>query len=130
MSRKSLDQLGRQQLAVMETIWDLGEANVHQVRERIARKRPLAYTTILSTLQKLEKAGWITHRSVGRNYAYRATCTREQAGSNSLRSLLLRVFHGNPLLLLESLLDSNTVSDAELKQIRALIAERKKGDPS
>ena len=68
MTRKRLDELGSLQLAVMEVLWKKGEGSVQSVREALARKKKSpAYTTILSVLQKLEKAGWVGHRAEGRS---------------------------------------------------------------
>ena len=68
MKRKPLDDLGELQRSVLETVWDLGEASVHQVRERLNRTKQLAYTTVLSAMQKREKAGWLDHRTEGKSY--------------------------------------------------------------
>ena len=92
MGRKSIDQLGELQKAVMESLWELGEATVGQVRERLRREPAAAPTTILSVMQKLEKAGWSTHRSEGRSYVYLPTRSRDQAGTSTLRTLIDRVF--------------------------------------
>jgi predicted transcriptional regulator len=88
MSRKSLGDLGQLQRSVIELVWDLGEASVHQVRERLRRKKKLAYTTILTTLQKLEKAGWLRHRSEGKVYVYTPMKTRKEAGVGSVRKFV------------------------------------------
>ena len=94
MTRKSFDDLGELQRAVLETIWELGEANVHQVRKRPARRKQLAYTTVLSAMQKLEKAGWLTHRAEGKSYVYTPARSRAEAGAGSVRQFLKRVFAG------------------------------------
>src|SRR5213079_2899388 len=91
MPRDSLDDLGDLQKAVMEAAWDLGEATVQQVRDRIGGKKPPAYTTVLSVMQKLEKAGWLDHRAEGRTYVYRPTKSRREVGSRSLRSFMKNV---------------------------------------
>jgi len=71
MSGKLLDDLGQLQRAVIEVVWELGEASVHQVRKRLACKKKLAYTTVLTAMQKLEKAGWLRHRTQGKSlYLY------------------------------------------------------------
>ena len=83
MASQSLDGLGDLQRAVMEIVWELDEATVHQVRGRLnkrRRKKKLAYTTVLSVMQKLEKSEWLTHSSKGRTYLYKPTRTR-RAGS-------------------------------------------------
>jgi BlaI family penicillinase repressor len=77
MSRGSLDDLGDLQKAVMEIVWSLGEASVNQVRAKLGRRK-LAYTTVLSVMQKLDKAGWLTHREEGRAYVYLPTKSRDE----------------------------------------------------
>ena len=66
MSKQPLDQLGKLQREVVEAVWDLGEATVRQVWERICPKKDLAYTTILAAMQRLERSGWLRHRVEGK----------------------------------------------------------------
>src|SRR5262245_43739938 len=99
MARKAVEELGALQAAALEVVWTLGEATVHQVRERLAREKPLAYTTVLTALQKLEKAGWLTHRALGRTYVYVPTATRRQSVSVSALRLVKKAFGGDPLRL-------------------------------
>ena len=126
MTRRSLESLGTLQRAVMETVWKLGEATVHDVRDRLLRKEPLAYTTVLSAMQKLEKLGWLRHRRERRTYVYKATRTRKQAGAHSLRKFTRHVFGGNPLLLFESLLEAEELSEQELAALRRQIDAKRK----
>ena len=88
MAERSLDNLGKLQRAVMEIVWELGEASVSQVRARLGRRKPPAYTTVLSVMQKLEKTGWLAHREAGRAYVYIPSCTREEAGRAAAQQLL------------------------------------------
>ena len=124
MQRKSLDDLGELQRAVLETVWDLREANVHQVRERLAKKKKLAYTTVLSAMQKLEKAGWLDHRAEGKTYVYFAAASREQAGAGSVRGLLKRVFAGDAMAMFQHLIRESTLSADELGELKRLIEEK------
>lgn len=126
MTRKSIGDLGELQKAVMEVIWELGEATVTQVRERLNVERSLAYTTVLSVMQKLDKTGWLRHRSEGRTYVYQPTQTREQEGARSLRAFTGRVFGGKPLLLFQHLLDDERLSDEDISELEKMIEQRKK----
>ena len=126
MSGKPLDQLGKLQRAVVEIVWELGEATVHQVRDRLGRAKPPAYTTILSAMQKLEKAGWLRHRADGRAYVYGPARSRAQAGAHSLRRLIDRAFRGDRLLLFQRLLDEHDLSDEELAALKKMIRQREK----
>ncbi len=127
MTRKSLDDLGELQRAVLETVWELGEANVHQVRDRLAQKKQLAYTTVLSAMQKLEKAGWLTHRAEGKSYVYLPMQTREQAGAGSVRRFLNSIFAGNAVAMFQHLIREGNLNADELGELKRLI-EQKEGE--
>jgi len=126
VSGKLLDDLGELQRAVIEVVWELGEASVHQVRKRLARRKRLAYTTILTAMQKLEKAGWLRHRTQGKSYIYLPTRTREEAGANSVRRFAERVFDGDALLMFQHLVRQSTLSDEELRELRKMIDQKRK----
>jgi BlaI family transcriptional regulator, penicillinase repressor len=123
---KSLDSLGDLQGAVMETVWKLGEATVQQVRDELTKSKSLAYTTVLSAMQKLEKAGWLDHRSDTRTYIYFPLQSRQQAEGSALRQFTRRVFRGDPLLLFEHLLENEQLADDDLAELRKNIDRRRK----
>jgi len=125
MSRRSLDDLGDLQKTVMEIVWALGEASVNQVKTKLARRK-LAYTTVLSVMQKLDKAGWLTHREEGRAYVYRPVVTRAEAGRSSLRQFIDRVCGGDPIAMFQHLLDDQELSAADLAELRKMIDKRRK----
>ena len=126
MTRKALDDLGELQRAVLETIWELGEANVHQVRERLAQRKQLAYTTVLSAMQKLEKAGWLGHRAEGKSYVYTPTQTRDQAGAGSVRRFLNSIFAGDTIAMFQHLIRESDLDTDELGELKRLIEQKEK----
>lgn len=126
MIRTSLDNLGELQRAVMDVVWQRGEASVHDVRDRLSRPKELAYTTILTTLQKLEKAGWLTHRSEGKSYVYLPTRSRQQAGAGSVRRFLKQVFEGDAVAMFQHLIREGDLSEQDLREVRKMIEERRK----
>ncbi len=123
---KHLDDLGDLQAAVMEAVWKLREATVEQVRSKIRRAKPPAYTTVLTVMQKLEKAGWLEHRREGRAYVYNATRTRSEQGSLSLQRFVKRVFGGDAKRMLQHLLETEELSQTDLVEIRKMIDQRRK----
>jgi len=126
MSGKLLDDLGELQRAVIEVVWELGEATVHQVRTQLRRKKRLAYTTVLTAMQNLERAGWLRHRSEGKSYVYVPTRTREEAGANSVRKFVERMFDGDALLMFQHLMRQSKLGDQELRELRKIIDEKRK----
>jgi len=68
--------LGPLEVAVLDIVWDRGESAVRDVVERLLR--PLAYTTVMTTLDRLYKKGLLTRRKSERAFLYTARLTREQ----------------------------------------------------
>lgn len=123
---RGFDELGTLQQEIMATVWADGEAMVQEVRDRLAAdQRDLAYTTILSAMQKLERLGWLTHREEGRTYVYRSTRSRERESRATLRRTLRQLFQGDRALLLQQLIADSDVTDEELAALRRLIQKRK-----
>ena len=125
--RKSFPDLGGLQREVMTIVWACGEASVQQVRDQLDRARPPAYTTVLSAMQKLEKAGWLKHRSEGRSYVYLPSRPWEKESRQSLKKLLQSVFQGDRRLLLQQLLDDDKLKPDELEELYKLIRNHRKG---
>jgi predicted transcriptional regulator len=121
MGKKSLDHFGELQRAVIEVVWELGEASVRQVWKRLCHERDLAYTTVLTAMQRLEQAGWLKHRTEGRKNVYLPTRTRAQAGAGSVRKFVQRMFDGNALLLFRQLVEEGELDDDELQELQQLI---------
>jgi BlaI family penicillinase repressor len=127
MSKKPSEiRLGRLELQIMSVVWDKGSATVHDVKKALARGRKPAYSTILTMMRKLEAKGYLEHQVSDRTYVYRATISRQTARRSLLGDLLERVFEGSPSLLISSLVEQNRVTEEELREIRKLIAERRR----
>ena len=127
MAKRSIDQLGELQRAVMQIVWELGEATVQQVRQQLKRTKQPAYTTVLSVMQKLEKQGWLCHKAAGRQYVYMPKQTIRQAGAKSLSRFIDRVFQGDALLMFQHLIEDDNLDDGDLAALRKMLDQRKKG---
>jgi predicted transcriptional regulator len=68
--------LGYLEDAVMDIVWSSGKANVRDVAEKLAR--PLAYTTVMTTLDRLYKKGLLDRRKLERAFVYSPRLSREQ----------------------------------------------------
>jgi predicted transcriptional regulator len=68
--------LGYLEDAVMEIVWSTGNVNVRDVTEKLAR--PLAYTTVMTTLDRLYKKGLLDRRKLERAFVYSPRLSREQ----------------------------------------------------
>jgi predicted transcriptional regulator len=66
--------LGHLETCVMDVVWARGDSNVRDVAEELAR--PLAYTTVMTTLDRLFKKGLLERRKVERAFIYSPRLSR------------------------------------------------------
>ena len=118
--------LGALETQVMEAVWRRGGAV--SVRDVHARFEPrLAYTTVMTTMDRLFKKGLLERRKEGRAFLYSARVTRRQlafdAGAGLIRGLLES--EGEPAL--SFLVDAVTDRDRELlDRLEWLVREKKR----
>jgi predicted transcriptional regulator len=74
--RRSPQPLGPLEVLVMETVWRHGECNVRDVADRL--ERPLAYTTVMTTLDRLFKKGLLERRKEQRAFLYTPRFSRAE----------------------------------------------------
>jgi predicted transcriptional regulator len=112
---------GDLQLRVLEALWDGGELTAADVQEALSQRRRLALTTISTVLQRMDKAGLVTHRSEGRQHIYRAKVTRDRLRTSGVRSLLRRFFDGDPAALVSHLVDAEGLGSEDLTRVKQLL---------
>jgi predicted transcriptional regulator len=83
------------ELLCLRALWSLGEGNVKAVRQIVVESRPLAYTTIMTVLDRLVRKGMLARRKVGRSFSYAPQATRDAARRAAVRELLEGYFDGS-----------------------------------
>ena len=119
---KPKTQLTPLELHIMKTLWESGPGNVQAVQEKLSGER-LAYTTVQTMLNILQRKGKVKRRLVGKAYEYRAVLSRENAVREALRDLLDRMFGGSVEDLLMTLVKSRQLDVDTLAQLQQLIEE-------
>jgi predicted transcriptional regulator len=113
------------ELDIMSVLWELGEATVSEVRDRI--DPGLAYTGISSMIRTLELKGYVAHRrGEGRTHIYYPVIEPEAAGESALSRVLDKVYGGSPIKLLAHLVEQRRMSDKELERMRELLQQPKR----
>jgi predicted transcriptional regulator len=93
----------RLELDCLKALWTLGEGNVKQVRDLLATDRDLAYTTVMTVLDRLARRGGVERRKVGRSFVYLPILTQACVRRLALRELLVCYFDGSAQQLREYL---------------------------
>lgn len=108
-------------MEILHHVWELGEATVAQVQERILKKRKVAYTTVMTIMKNLNDKGYLKYRKDGVTYVYSARKKPEDVQSSLVSGLLDKVFKGSGSALVQALVKAENLSDKELKEIRNMI---------
>ena len=111
------------QREIMEIIWDRGEATVAEVRDSLARRRPLARNTVQTTLVRLEERGWLKHREEGRTFIYSANRPQTASLGAKVARLVDRWFAGSTDQLVTALIEYRGLAPGEADRIREKIAK-------
>jgi predicted transcriptional regulator len=112
--------LTRRELDIMSVLWELGEATVTEVRDRI--DPDLAYTSISSMIRTLEIKKYVSHRrGEGKTHIYFPVIAAERAGEGALGRVLNKIYGGSPIKLLAHLVEQNRLSEKELARMRELL---------
>ena len=112
-------RLGRRELEMLNIVWDLGEATVQDVCDRLERRA--AYSTVLTMMRTLEGKGVLDHRMDGRTFVYSARISREDVQESMLRSVRDVLFGGSVASLVNAMLHQSAMSPEELQELRRLL---------
>lgn len=84
------------ELDCLRALWRLGEAaSVKDVRGVLTENRNLAYTTVMTVLERLAKRGAVEREKNGRAFVYRPLMARDQARRLALKQLVDTYFEGS-----------------------------------
>ena len=125
-SRKAPSQLTPLELRIMQVLWENGASTVQAVQEKLPGEL-LAYTTVQTMLNVLQRKGKVKRRLVGRAYEYRPVLSRERALRDAAGDLLDRMFGGSVDALLMSLVKSRQIDAEKLAKLQRLIDEHEGG---
>lgn len=120
--------LGPLEQRVLDYLWRRRSAvTVREVRAALGRE--LAYTTVMTTLDRLFKKGLLDRQPAGRAFRYVPRATREAFGASQVRALLARFFRRGSAStpLLSSLVEAVSEHDrALLPELQRLVREKER----
>jgi BlaI family transcriptional regulator, penicillinase repressor len=104
----------RLELECLKALWTLGEANVRDVQS--ALDRPLAYTTVMTVLDRLTRRRCVERKKVGRGFMYSAVLSRDSVRRVALDDLIHCFFDGSEESLRHYLQTRATLSGVAMRQ--------------
>lgn len=118
MTKKDVKRLTPLEGQIMDALWEESPATVRQIQERLRAVKPMAYNTVLTMMRILRDKGFLASERQGRTDVYQPQVSRQHMGKRSLGEVMELFFAGSAKDLVSQLLDSDEVSEEEIKQIR------------
>jgi predicted transcriptional regulator len=80
---------GELEAVLMDRIWEHGgPVTVRELFDELRRERPIAYTTVMSTMDNLHRKGWLARDKDGKAYRYTAIASRDEYSARLMREAM------------------------------------------
>ena len=116
--------LGSLELEVMEFMWRAEEASVQQVAGAINRRRPIAYTTVMTVMGHLVDKGLLSRTMEGKRYRYVVARSRDEFLRETSRTRVRTLLDDfGDLVIAQFLGEIDNLDDDRLEELRSRVQE-------
>jgi predicted transcriptional regulator len=118
---------GELEAVIMHRVWDHhGPITVRDLFDDLRQGRPIAYTTVMSTMDNLHRKGWLARERDGKAYRYTAVASREEYSARLMREALAEA--GDTEAVLSHFVA--TMDDSQAEALRAVLDKLAGEQPS
>ena len=117
-------QLTKAEEQIMQVLWDLQEASVKEVIDKLPEPKP-AYNTVSTIIRILETKEFVAHKSIGRGYVYHPIIEKEAYSNQSLHKLMNGYFNGSFKNMVSFFVKENKMDVKELESILKEVNKKK-----
>ncbi|AWV05866.1 BlaI/MecI/CopY family transcriptional regulator [Marilutibacter maris] len=115
--------IGGQELALLQYIGQRGEASVAEVAAGFGEAHGLARSTVLTMMERLRGKGYLKRRRVDGRYGYSATAGEDDVVQGAVGRFVEKTLHGSVSPFVAWMSKRGEVSDEELAELEALVAQ-------
>ncbi len=112
------------ELEILQILWDVKEARVKEIFDKLSGYKEVGYTTVLKTMQIMHEKGVLEREADGKSHIYRALVEKKDIQEKFLDKILNKVYHGSAYNLVMSALGNYSASEKELEQIKEFIKQQ------
>jgi predicted transcriptional regulator len=124
--RPKSSTLTAHELELMKIVWLREDGvTVRDVYEELRKRRPVAYTTVMTNMKTLEQKGHLKTTLQDRAHLYRATRPKQQVVKELVRDFVTRVFNGSGRPLVLHLLEDDQLSESDLRDITRMMEKKR-----
>jgi BlaI family penicillinase repressor len=120
MVRKNLPALSPSETEILRLVWQIGQATVQEVCDKLPARRKIAYATVQTLLRRLENKGYLKHNARGKAHVFSAAVKKENVVKRSVGDFLDRLFGGDPIPLIQYLAEHGKISGEDIERLKKL----------
>lgn len=124
MSKKKLASLGAAEAQILQLVWELKEASVQQIHDRLPKDREIAPATVQTMLRRLRDKGYLKSRADGKAHVFSPCVKPETVITKTVSDLLNRFFGGRAAPLMLHLAQAGKLEENEVDELRRMLRER------
>lgn len=109
------------ELEILSYLWEMGEASVRQVHEKLSETKETGYTTTLKIMQIMYSKGMLTRDEQSRTHIYKPVAKKNDTQKSLIKNLMATAFGGSSKSLVMQALGQDNPSKEELDEIRAFL---------
>ncbi len=123
---KQKKELTKSQWLIMKAIWGKSFSTAPDVQQMLEKQTNWTYSTVKTLMDRMVEKKMLSAEKIRNLTIYKSLLTEKQAQSNEILSVVKKAFKGAFAPMMQFLIDSDKLSDAELEQIQEMLKKRKK----
>jgi predicted transcriptional regulator len=120
-------RLANLEFQIMEVLWTKGDSSIREIQESFPEKKRPAYTTIQTTLNRMETKQVVRRTKKVGNFHIFGACISRDAAQRRLIDDLLAIFGGRTQPLVAHLVESGKLSMEDVKEAEQTVRLSRKG---
>lgn len=109
------------ELEILSLLWEMKEASVRQIHERLSETKETGYTTTLKIMQIMHAKGMVVRDEESRSHIYRPIANQKETQTSLLKNLVSTAFGGSSKSLVMQVLGQENPSKDDIDDIRAFL---------
>jgi predicted transcriptional regulator len=118
--------LGELESAVMEVLWKQSGRCVTEVEDELRKRRNIAHTTVLTTLDRMFRKGYLSRKKHGKAFVYSAHYSRDEFERGMAQEVLGALLNHYRTPALSAFVDLVGENEHTLNQLEAMIREKRR----
>jgi predicted transcriptional regulator len=127
---KKIPSLGEQEMDLLKYIGEHAPVSVREAAAHFEKEKGLARTTILTVMERLRKKGFVSRAKTDGVFKYSQKLRTGDVLTHKVSDFIERTLGGSAAPLINYFMDSKSLNDDEIRQLKALAAKLEKGSGS